>query len=349
MILLSLGYIGLQGFYAATVGLLVSSERGRQAFLDEGHHTRRDSKASALPIVARISHRLAGTLQLLWLILGSIIPTNRSRSFFYDVILGCLGIVVTWTATRDFPHKHLRNVDGVSGTLSQHAIVTQDEMIEHLFYQVLNLLQSLYLHAIPCLHFPWQRLLALCAVTAPWLVRNRFPVHPFSQNWKAKKHGPLRAKEAHLHPQSGSAYKQGALETVLYRIKKWQYLLYKHVLLHGINLIVCLQPHSAADAGSLVYDPAWRLYWGCLNASYVMEFFLQSMVKRKAIGQFAMLSLNRWLMLVSTIAASLVVWRIISVPFVLLSSSSLVWNLVHRKHDFSHVVTLACAWRYLLS
>jgi hypothetical protein len=346
MDLLSLGFIGLQGFYAATVGLLASGERGRHAFLDEGHHTRRDSHAKSLQLVGRISHRVAGMLQLLWLIVGSIAPASPSRSLLYDAILGCLGILVTWTASQDFPHKHWRNREGVSGTLSQHAIVTRDEMIEHLFYQVLNLLQSLYLHAIPRLPFDWQRFLALGAVSAPWLARDRFPVHPFSQNWKAETQGPLRGEEPDSHPsQSLPGYKQGALETFLYRVKKWQYLLYKHVLLHGINMIVCLQPRSAA----LAHDPAWRLYWVCLNGSYVMEFFLQSMVKRRAIGQFTMLFLNRWLMLVSTLAAGLVVWRIASVPYLFLSSASLVWNVVHRGQDFSHVVALACAGYYLLS
>jgi hypothetical protein len=206
-------------------------------------------------------------------------------------------------------------------------------MIEHLFYQALNLLQALYLHAIPLLRSPWERFLVLAGVSSPWLIRNWFPVHPFSQNWK----------------DAGVFMKQGSLETLLYRIKKWQYLLYKHVLLHGINLIACLGPPIETGSSPIVHDPSWRLYWVCLNASYVMEFFLQSMVKRKAIEQSTMLFLNRWLMVVSTLAASVVVWRSASFAFVTLCASSLVWNVRHRKHDFAHTMALACAgWMYAI-
>jgi hypothetical protein len=204
-------------------------------------------------------------------------------------------------------------------------------MMEHLFYQALNLLQALYLHVVPFLRLPRERFLALAAVSSPWLIRSWFPVHPFSQNWKEK----------------DQIIQRRSLETFLYRIKKWQYLLYKHVLLHGTNLIACLEDPLRTGAADIVHDPLWRLYWVCLNSSYVMEFFLQSMVKRRAIEQSTMLFLNRWLMIVSTLAASVVVWKSASVPFVALCASSLAWNVCHRKHDFAHTMALASVgWMY---
>ena len=57
---------------------------------------------------------------------------------------------------------------------------------------------------------------------------------------------------------------------LLYRLKKYQYLTYKHCLLHGLNIGVAL----SGDA--LARQPAFRLYWLCINAAYVMEFFLQA-------------------------------------------------------------------------
>ena len=44
----------------------------------------------------------------------------------------------------------------------------------------------------------------------------------------------------------------------------------------------------------------FRLYWLGLNAAYVMEFFLQTLVKRRYITQGRMLRMNQFLMLVST-------------------------------------------------
>ena len=94
-----------------------------------------------------------------------------------------------------------------SGTLGQKSTVTVDEMIEHTFYQVLNLVQIVYIHVIgssvaqSATALP--RLGMALAATSPWTVRNRFPVNHFSDNWK--KETP-----------------DGHFEVLLYRIKKWQ-------------------------------------------------------------------------------------------------------------------------------
>lgn len=59
-----------------------------------------------------------------------------------------------------------------------------------------------------------------------------------------------------------------------YHTVPWlQYILYKHFLLHGLNISCALrQPNETA--GLAVSSP-FRLYWLSLNAAYVLEFFLQ--------------------------------------------------------------------------
>lgn len=242
-------------------------------------------------------------------------------NFAYDVVLGILGILATWTAAIDFPHRYVSNQPGQSGTLSERTIVTQAEMIEHLFYQFLNLVQALYLHflasewAQPMFNKRLIRWIALFLVTSPWLVRGCFPVHSFHQNWKLS----TKEKQSNSH------------ELLLYKIKKAQYLFYKHVILNGINLSIIL---TAKDQ-SLVHTLAWRVFWICLNTSYVMEFFLQTLVKRHVMTQFTMLSLNRLLMLVSTVAAIHSIWRVVRWD---LSLMSFLLNWINRKHDLINVM-----------
>ena len=282
-----------------------------------------------------------GALHLTWMIFGvfllskqkhlqqeheeSLYREQRSSWLWYDIILGMLGVFTTVTAAHDFPHKLMNvNAKGQSGTLSPHAMVTQAEMIEHAFYQFLNVWQALYLHflALTLAGPPRQARImgrqgaALFLVTAPWLVRRRFPVHSFRHNWD------LTPKE-----------KRSDLETILYRLKKGQYLFYKHVVLHGINISVCIEPST-----TLVYTKEWRLFWLCLNASYVMEFFLQSLVKRGVLQQSTMLTLNRLLMAVSSLAA------LSSVLFVVrweLCALSLVLNILNRHCDVMNTMLIA--------
>ena len=301
---------GLQFFFVAVASLI--SVHFSLLFLDRHGWT----------------HRLAGAVHFFLLVVGAwaILPqtsSHRNNALFYDVALGCSGVVVTLTASRDFPHRYVRNNVGQSGSLSDKAMVTQAEMMEHAFYEFLNLWQALYLHfmasqadddmVLDTQSVPLRRRwCALLVVTAPWWFRRRFPVHSFSHNWTKQ-----LAQQHTTSPQKKH-------EALLYRIKKWQYIFYKHVILHGVNLSICVAP------APLVAQPSWRLFWICLNTSYVMEFFLQSLVKRQVVlTQTTMLMLNRWLMLVSTCAA----WSVLATLRWELCLASLVLNFVHRYHD----------------
>ena len=266
-------------------------------------------------------HRVAGGALLAWLLLGAAtIPYTPQRHFClcYDVILGVLGIVVTLTAAHDFPHVHVKNAKGQSGTLAERAIVTQSEMLEHSFYQGLNLCQALYLHAMTSYGNEFSkslRLLALLGVTLPWWFRQRFPVHSFSNNWK-----------------QSTPEKSNTTELLLYRIKKCQYLFYKHAVLHGVNISVALSfPKNDLPI-------SWRIFWLALNVSYVMEFFLQSMVKRKTLAQSHMLLLQRLLMTASSLAAVVAVVPIVRLDVV---CASLLLNIIHRHHDVANTMFIA--------
>jgi hypothetical protein len=276
-------------------------------------------------------HRLCGGLNFAWLVAGccTIGQQCSSRRFAlcYDIALACFGIAATLTAARDFPHRYVSNPDGQSGTLSRQAIVTQSEMVEHSFYQGLNLCQALYLHysaksqqtesaGAEALLFRW---IALLAVTAPWWMRRQFPVHSFSDNWKKVDH----AKKE---------------EIALYKVKKAQYMFGKHVILHGLNLTVCCHGNGATFVSDLISSASWRIFWICLNTAYVMEFFLQSLVKRGVIEQPTMLLLNLTLMVISSIAAldsvlGHVRWDLCVVSCFL--------NMIHRGHDVLNTMAIA--------
>ena len=78
--------------------------------------------------------------------------------------------------------------------MQPYAAVTFEEMLEHSFYQMLNLAQILYLHACAYLpmtwqHKPWARLLMLAAVTAPWLAG----LHSLHSRVSVWSHGPAVA------------------------------------------------------------------------------------------------------------------------------------------------------------
>lgn len=296
------------------------------------------------------SHRLAGCIHLGILLFGAVScwmamnndgstnnhnnylaswSTSKNLVLYYDIVLGFSGVTTTLTAARDFPHKHVQNIPGQSGTLHRKAIVTQSEMIEHSFYQGLNLLQSIYLHVLARIgkstnKQPLYSLIALWAVTAPWLLRHRFPVHSFSQNWKSKK------------VQETSTAKSSSGEILLYRIKKAQYVFYKHVILHGLNISAAL---SASHNSQTVipYGLEWRIFWLLLNTSYVMEFFLQTLVKRSVLSQSHMIGLQRLLMASASLAAIRVLFGVrIGVCVV-----SLGMNFVNRHHDVANTLLIA--------
>ena len=266
------------------------------------------------------SHRVAGGALLAWLVFGVCsIPAAKKQSFwvFYDTILGLLGIAATITAARDFPHRFVQNAPGQSGTLAQNAIVTQSEMVEHCFYQGLNLFQAIYLHSMAyhAWKSPYVRLLSLWLVTLPWHSRNRFPVHSFSSNWTQQT----------LHKWN--------VELIFYRIKKWQYIFYKHAVFHGINISVALQPSNMVTTST-----SWRIFWLALNTSYVMEFFLQSLVKRRMLIQYSMLWLQRLLMIASSIAAFGAVFPHLHIGVCI---ASVLLNFGNRGHDVFNTMALA--------
>lgn len=93
-------------------------------------------------------HRMTGLVFLVWIVIGFVqVFTGlcmMESLWSYDIILGVLGTTLALSAAFEFKHKHVRNV--ASGTLDEHATVTFAEMIEHSFYQGLNLFQIMFLH-----------------------------------------------------------------------------------------------------------------------------------------------------------------------------------------------------------
>ena len=192
-------------------------------------------------------------------------------------------------------------------------------MLEHCFYQLLNLAQILYLYGVSTLEgVPLARAALALAMLTPWLVRGAFPINAFSANY--------------ARPGVGGTTR---LIRFLYRMKKWQYLLYKHALLHGLNASVAVD-----GAGGLVASAYFRTYWLCLNVAYVCEFFMQTLVKRQYLSQEWMLALQQILMSVSTVFALQVLQSVYALPAAL----SLVLNLSRRGHELSNgVLVLAVA------
>ena len=88
-------------------------------------------------------HAQTGLAYLTWLAVGFLstifMTVNTATAVAFDAVLGTLGISLTLTAAHEFGHKNVRN--RASGTLDEDATVTYDEMIEHAFYQGLNLFQ----------------------------------------------------------------------------------------------------------------------------------------------------------------------------------------------------------------
>ena len=211
-------------------------------------------------------HRVTGAAYLAWLTAGVVdLLVQPSASLWghytvvYDAILGILGTALALTAAFDFKRAHAHVKNPASGALEQGATVTFSEMLEHSFYQGLNLAQALYLHALSCVpatmaaHLP-----LLVLVTLPWCWRHWFPINKFSDNYT--KHDP------------------GTLIALMYRMKKYQYLLYKHCLLHGLNISVAVMTLSVGNAhgvqltcgNGVASQPHFRLFWLCLNTAYVV-------------------------------------------------------------------------------
>lgn len=304
-----------------------------------------------------MTHAINGILYLIWILLGFydiIFQFNFSSRIYliYDIVLGMAGTLLPLTAAFEFQHRNVKNV--ASGTLDEHATVTYNEMIEHSFYQFLNLLQIIYIHSyscIPNMSLGCSIALSLLA-TSPWLIRHKFPIHKFSDNFNK------------IDQKSSSFIR------FLYRIKKYQYIFYKHFLLHGLNMSLACHAlpilnsyHSAigthhsysmnyisitdtdipstytsttASASSNIIpltlgnNRSFRLYWLLLNTAYVMEFFLQTLVKKKYLSQSNMLNLQLLLMFASTLAAIFVLHRVNLIIVIM----SCIMNIVNRKYDF---------------
>jgi len=264
-------------------------------------------------------HRLAGALHLTMLVATAVCTLFKRCWFALDVLVGVTGIAATLTAAFDFERAHRDVKNAASGTLEEEATVTYSEMLEHSFYQGLNLLQIL------AFHVKRPGLGLVVVVTAPWLVRRKwFPVNKFSDNDTAA---------------------SSLLYRVLYRVKKCQYVLYKHCLLHGLNVTVLLR--RAPD--ELVSSTVFRLYWLGLTTSYVMEFFLQTLVKRRYMPQPRLLILNGALMLASSLAGLELLGRLYFFRSrsghvdALLAAASLGLNFLRRYHDFQNTLALALA------
>jgi len=120
--------------------------------------------------------------------------------------------------------------------------------------------------------------------------------------------------------------KERAIEIFLYKIKKWQYVFYKHFILHGVNISILF----SSSPVPLPLDPSWRIFWIALNASYVMEFFLQTLVKRHYMSQSFMLVLQRLLMISSSLAAIDAVFGRVRWSAAALST---ILNFLNRRHD----------------
>ena len=305
-------------------------------------------------------HRLAGAAHLLLLLVGVAdllarasrasfghgarpplelvsLPLGRagevSGAFLYDVLLGVSGCALTATAALDFgiPRARLRN--RASGALDDDQTVTKEEIVEHLFYQILNLTQAVFLRVTPNAVSAFGRkgaCAALALATAPWLSRAAFPVNRFSDNYRN---------------DAGTSSTSRRSVRALYRMKKTQYVFLKHVLQHGLNVGVVLracarEENGTNERGGFANETFFRAHWLLLNAAFVMEFFAQTLVKKKKLSQKNMLRSNAALMATSSVAAVYVISRTSLVA----SVTSLTLNLVSPAREARSVaIALAAA------
>ena len=292
-------------------------------------------------------HRLSGMAHLLVLASGGVLllcrhhqhhanATTRSSSssvlfggtnfwVAYDVLLALSGIQVTSSALSDFGALHSRVRDEgsdakSSGVLHETKTVATSEMKEHLFYQRLNLVQILYLHFCDAWEEDVRAKAGLVlATTLGWASQARYPVNSFSKNYGGG-------------GENGGTF--DSLENFLYRAKKWQYVFYKTCLLHGLNVSAAIGFGRSSGNRSSTSGTFFQLYWLCLNASYVMEFFLQTLVKKKYGTQSNVLFMNQFLMLVSSFSALPIVMNRVH-PIAFLAAFAL--NFLNRKKELTNV------------
>ena len=295
-------------------------------------------------------HRLSGLIYLAWI----VVCTLDAHFLFFDgyypliafstIVLNIMGIIVTLSAAYGFSyHKRVQNV--ASGVLDEDSTVTFNEMIEHSFYQMVNLVQIIFFHGVYCVtQLYYDQLysylmimtnkndisntiilqcIGLVFVTSLWLIRNKFPVNHFSDNYTKG---------------------QSTREALLYRLKKYQYVFYKHFLLHGLNITLVLRYEILSD---MAVNQQFRLYWIGLNLAYVSEFFLQTLVKRKKLKQWKMIMIQQCLLMpLTTILTLPIIYKYVNLNVAMLS---LLFNFMHRGHDFTNTIFVFLIFRLLLS
>lgn len=294
-------------------------------------------------------HRAAGAAYLALLLVGALdlvstvvqdpvppwlplpAPLSLSSRFAYDVALGVGGTILTLTAAQDFKGAHderrVRNI--ASGALDEDQTVTREEMLEHAFYQLLNLAQALFLHASVRFRAPSSsraaaatRAMALAAVTAPWLLRDAFPVNRFSHNYTRPGRDPR------------------GVTSRMYRAKKWQYVALKHALQHGLNVSVAVCARSSSrSATGLMRSPRFRTHWLAMNAAFVLEFFTQTLVKRGYLSQRKHLAANLWLMCAASAAAAAGLRDASARPHLAVASAAL--NFARPGREMANVALVA--------
>ena len=134
-----------------------------------------------------------------------------------------------------------------------------------------------------------------------------------------------------------------------------RYVLYKHALFFGLNITAATL--GARGITTKRYFELWVIqyhcviswhdrclivecgrYWLCLNCSYVMEFFLQTLVKRGYATQRWLMVMQHLLMSISTVTALQVLWYHVELR---LAAVSIFLNFSNRGHEGINMVVLA--------
>ena len=89
------------------------------------------------------------------------------------------------------------------------------------------------------------------------------------------------------------------------------------------------EENGTNERGGLANETFFRAHWLLLNAAFVMEFFAQTLVKKKKLSQKNMLRSNAALMATSSVAAVYVISRTSLVA----SVTSLTLNLVSPARE----------------
>jgi hypothetical protein len=132
-------------------------------------------------------HRVLGLVEILLLncVLFDVLWPflGVSLRVFVDVGLGVMGALLAISALLAFDHAKVHALQK-SGTLDEHALVSNAEMLEHSFFQILNSAQMVYLYCLSLMPSNLLSRLCLCWVASwPWLFRSWFPINSFSANY----------------------------------------------------------------------------------------------------------------------------------------------------------------------